>query len=52
MSSEERLYLEQRAEEEVERAQRASDPKVVQAHYVMTEAYLDRLYGNSRPQAS
>jgi hypothetical protein len=51
MSAEERSFLERRAEEEVERAQRSADPKVVRFHYLLMEAYLERLYGQSEPSA-
>jgi len=38
-------YLEQRAEEEISLAQVATDPRVVQAHYQLANAYLDRIHG-------
>lgn len=37
-------YYEQRAEQEIELAQRASDNRAVQAHYQLASAYLDRIY--------
>jgi hypothetical protein len=46
-----REYLERRAEDELELAQRASHPAAVRAHYELLGYYLDRLYsadgGNS-----
>ena len=38
-------YFEQRAEAEIALAQRAGDERVVQAHYELASAYLDRIYG-------
>ena len=38
------LYLERRAEAELEAAQRARHPNAVRAHYVLASLYLDRLY--------
>ncbi len=43
MFEDDRSYLQQRAEAEVECAQRAKDPCAVKAHYQLAEAYLDRL---------
>ena len=43
-------YLQQRAEAEIELAQQASDQRVVQAHYEIASAYLDRIHGDS-PEA-
>lgn len=45
MSQEDRDYLERRAEAEIELARNASNERVVQAHYDMASAYLDRIYG-------
>ena len=44
-------YLEQRAEAEIALAQHASDSRVVQAHYQMATAYLDRLHGGDPAEA-
>ena len=44
MFQEDRAYLERRAEEELERARVAEETPVVQAHYGLACAYLDRLY--------
>jgi hypothetical protein len=49
MSQEDRDYLERRAEAEIELARQASNSKVVQAHYDMAAAYLDRIYGDATP---
>ena len=38
-----RLYYQRRAEVELERAQQATLPEVVSAHYKLAEAYLDKL---------
>ncbi|MDQ8755947.1 hypothetical protein RCO27_06865 [Sphingosinicella sp. LHD-64] len=46
MSSDDSEYLEQRAETEIELAQHATDPRVVQAHYDLATAYLDRIHGD------
>jgi hypothetical protein len=45
MIREEREYLERRAEDELDLAQRASHPVAVRAHYELLGFYLDRLYG-------
>ena len=42
-------YFEQRAEAEIELAQRATDARAVQAHYQLATQYLDRIY--SEPPA-
>ena len=42
--ADEAAYLEGRAEQELELAQRAVDPRVVAAHYDMACRYLERLY--------
>ncbi len=47
MSSEELAYLESRAEAEIEMAQRANHARVVQAHYELASAYLDRIHGET-----
>ena len=38
-------YLYARAETQLELAQKAAHPKVVKAHYLLANHYLDRLYG-------
>ena len=38
-------YFEERAEEELELAQRAVHPKAVKAHYDLAGYYLDRVHG-------
>ena len=43
-------YFEQRAETEIELAQRATDARVVQAHYELATQYLDRIYDEPSPQ--
>jgi hypothetical protein len=50
MSHDEFDYLQRRAEEEIELAQRADDNRAVQAHYELASAYLDRIHGDT-PQA-
>lgn len=38
-------YFYDRAEQELEQAQRASHPAAVKAHYQLANHYLDRFYG-------
>ena len=45
------LYFQKRAEEEVKRAQRATSPAAVAAHYTLSELYLARV-AELRGQAS
>lgn len=52
MSSDDSDYLETRAETEIELAQQATDPRVVQAHYDLATAYLDRIHGEEEPDES
>jgi hypothetical protein len=40
-----RSYFYERAEIELERAQRAAHPGAVKAHYLLAGYYLDRVYG-------
>lgn len=47
MSSEEREYFERRAEAEIALAQSAQHRRVVQAHYELASAYLDRVHGET-----
>lgn len=39
-------YFQQRAEDEIELAQRATHRRAVQAHYRLASAYLDRIHGD------
>ena len=43
MFRDDRSYLQYRAEVETERAQQATVPQVVRAHYQLAEAYLSKL---------
>jgi hypothetical protein len=52
MSSDDSDYLETRAETEIELARQATDPRVVQAHYDLATAYLDRIHGEGEPDES
>lgn len=45
MFQEEREYYERRAEAEIELAKAAAHRRVVQAHYELAAAYLDRIHG-------
>jgi hypothetical protein len=49
MKSDDQSYYLRRAEAELDRAQRASHPAAVKAHYVIANHYLDRAYGKPRP---
>lgn len=51
MSQEDRIYFAQRAAEEQERAQAASDPHVADTHRRMQRAYLERASVGERPSA-
>ena len=51
MSHEDQDYLERRAEAEIRLAQQAKHQRVVQAHYELASAYLDRLHGET-PKSS
>lgn len=44
MPDKERAYLQRRAEEELDCAQRAQHPAAAGAHYHLLGLYLDRLY--------
>jgi hypothetical protein len=48
MTEEDSAYYARRAEAELEQAQRATMPEVVQVHYQLAEAYLERLESNHR----
>ena len=41
-------YFTRRAEAELEQAQRATNPQVVRAHFLLAEAYLERLQPDAR----
>ena len=41
-------YYTRRAEAELDQAQRATNPKVVRAHFMLAEAYLERLQPGAR----
>ena len=45
MPPDDRDYFQRRAEAEIELAQRAQHRRVVQAHYELASAYLDRIHG-------
>lgn len=47
MSADDEAYYQRRAEEEIERARRSTDPRVVHVHYRLTELYLDRVHGSA-----
>lgn len=47
MSRDEITYYQSRAEAEIEAAQRARHARVVQVHYQLASAYLDRIHGDS-----
>lgn len=47
MSDEERAYFRQRAEEEIEAAQRAGHPDAARAHYLLAGYYLDLAHNPS-----
>jgi hypothetical protein len=49
MADQDRIYFAQRAGEEQERANAASDPKVVATHRKMQRAYLERASVGDRP---
>lgn len=48
MPEAERLYLERRAEDELDCAQHAEHPAAIQAHYEMLGVYLNRLFPEQR----
>jgi len=47
MSYEDVDYYQQRAEAEIALAQRAENERVVQVHYQLASAYLDRIHGDT-----
>ena len=46
MSEDDRAYYYRRAEEEIARAQAATDERGVSAHYHLAGYYLDRVFGS------
>jgi hypothetical protein len=52
METDDLSYYEQRAEAEIEMAQRARDSRAVQAHYRLATIYLDRIHPQESPDAS
>jgi hypothetical protein len=51
MSCDDVEYFERRAEAELELARSASHQRVVQAHYELASAYLDRIHGEELRRA-
>jgi hypothetical protein len=51
MSTEDRIYFAQRAAEEQERADKAGDPHVAEAHRELQRAYLERASVGDRATA-
>ncbi len=49
MADSDRIYYAQRAAEEMERAQSAGDPAVMDVHKRMTRRYLERALVGDRP---
>lgn len=49
MSSDDIDYYRRRAEDELDSAQRATDPTVVKVHYEMLSRYLDLIYPQREP---
>ena len=47
MSLDDLDYFQRRAEAEIELAQRAQHRRVVQAHYELASAYLDRIHAET-----
>ena len=43
MTDDDISYYRQRAETELERAQQANRPEVVKAHFLLADAYLERI---------
>lgn len=52
MNEDDVTYYRQRAETELEQAQRATQPEVVSAHYRLAEAYLERVGGGDQSQVA
>lgn len=51
MSDDDQNYYRQRAETELELAQRAQRPETVSAHYRLAEAYLERVASCDEPRS-
>ena len=51
MSHDDARYYQQRAEAELQLAQKARHQRVVQAHYDLANAYLDRAHGETPVKA-
>ena len=51
MFEDERSYYQHRAEVELEHAQMATAPEVVRVHYLLAEAYLEKLAPSAPTQA-
>jgi hypothetical protein len=52
MSRDDAAYYEHRAEIQIELARKATDTKVVQAHYDLAAAYLDKVHGEDEAVAA
>jgi hypothetical protein len=50
MSEDERTYFQNRAEAEIELAQRAQHPGAVRSHYLLAGFYLDLVHGGAEQQ--
>ncbi|WP_242098153.1 hypothetical protein [Sphingomonas sp. CROZ-RG-20F-R02-07] len=48
MLEDDSTYFTRRAEAELEQAQRATKPEVVRVHFMLAEAYLERLQPDAR----
>lgn len=48
MLEDDSTYFTRRAEAELDQAQRATNPQVVRAHFMLAEAYLERLQPDAR----
>ena len=51
LSAQNESYLLARAEEEIQSAQLAADPRAVSSHFHLAELYLDAVYGPDEPAA-
>ena len=52
MSPDDHDYFQRRAEAEIELAQQARHQRVVQAHYELASAYLDRIHADAAASAA
>ena len=50
MLEQDKKYILERAEAELELAQRSVDPDAAETHYRLAELYLDSVYGNAAEQ--